>query len=231
VEKAPSRRPAAPAGPGGRCPAFLAGVIVVSDGRRPVIFTLGCAAMISDSTLRQMTSEERAALSRRLAALDSSLPSLSEGDERRRRFVVLLTVASVGLVPWLIVLAFTLPHRYVASHWTLTWVGFDIVLLSGLSLTAWLAWRRRQAVVITAFMTGTLLVCDAWFDITTASGRADLITAVASAAVVELPLATLLFAVASHLLYLTVRRAQAAEGILDAPAGLMGQPLFGVPSR
>jgi hypothetical protein len=49
--------------------------------------------------------------------------------------------------------------------------------------------------------------------------------------VVELPLATLLFAVASHLLYLTVRRAQAAEGILDAPAGLMGQPLFGVPSR
>ncbi|MCW2909729.1 MAG: hypothetical protein JWL68_4518 [Actinomycetia bacterium] len=187
--------------------------------------------MISDSTLRQMTSEERAALSRRLAALDSSLPSLSEGDERRRRFVVLLTVASVGLVPWLIVLAFTLPHRYVASHWTLTWVGFDIVLLSGLSLTAWLAWRRRQAVVITAFMTGTLLVCDAWFDITTASGRADLITAVASAVVVELPLATLLFAVASHLLYLTVRRAQAAEGILDAPAGLMGQPLFGVPSR
>jgi hypothetical protein len=143
----------------------------------------------------------------------------------------MLTIASAVLIPWIVLLALTLPRHYVAGHWRLTWVGFDTILLAALAATAWLAWRRRQAVVITAFMTGTLLVCDAWFDITTASGRADLITAVASAVVVELPLATLLFAVASHLLYLTVRRAQAAEGILDAPAGLMGQPLFGVPSR
>ena len=83
----------------------------------------------------------------------------------------------------------------------------------GLALTAWFAWRRRQAVVITAFITGTLLTCDAWFDITTASGSLDRITAIASAVLLELPLATLLFAVASHLLYLTVRRVQAAEGV------------------
>jgi hypothetical protein len=187
--------------------------------------------MITDSTLLQMTQEERSALSHRLAALDSNLPSLSAGDERRRRFVVLLTVASAALVPWIIVLALSLPHRYVASHWTLTWVGFDVVLLSGLSLTAWLAWRRRQAVVIAAFTTGTLLTCDAWFDITTASGRLDTITAVASAALLELPLAALLFAVAAHILHVTMRRAQAAEGCFDEPSGLLEVPLFGVPRK
>jgi hypothetical protein len=187
--------------------------------------------MISDATLSQMTRGERAALSRRLAALDSNLPSLSEGDERRRRFVVLLTGASVGLVPWIVLLALKLPHRYLAGHWTLTWVGFDIVLLSGLSLTAWLAWRRRQAVVISAFITGTLLTCDAWFDVTTASGRADIITAVASAVLLELPLAALLFAVAAHLLRLSGRRAHEAHGFHKAPSGLLREPLFGVPSK
>jgi hypothetical protein len=185
--------------------------------------------MISDDTLRQMSREERVALSRSLAALDGELPSLSAGDERRRRFVMLLTGASVGLIPWIVLLAITLPHRYVAGHWTVTWVGFDIVLLGGLALTAWFAWRRRQAVVIAAFTTATLLTCDAWFDVTTASGRADTITAIASALVLELPLAALLFAVAHHLLRLTVRRAQAAHGILDAPSALLKVPLFGVP--
>ena len=187
--------------------------------------------MISDDMLSQMTREERAALGRRLAALDNDLPSLSAGNERRRRFVILLTFASIALVPWIVLLAFTLPRRYLAGHWTLTWVGFDIVLLSGLSLTAWLAWRRRQAVIMAAFITGTLLTCDAWFDITTSSGRADTITAIASALVLELPLAGLLFVVAYHLLRVTVRRAQAAEGCLDEPSGLLTVPLFGVPRQ
>jgi hypothetical protein len=187
--------------------------------------------MISDDTLRQMSHEERAALSRSLAALDGELPSLSAGDERRRRFVVLLTGASVGLIPWIALLAVTLPHRYVAAHWTVTWVGFDIVLMAGLALTAWLAWRRRQAVVITAFMTATLLTCDAWFDITTASGRADTLTSVASALVLELPLAALLFAAAYHLLHLAVRQAQATHGSPEVSSGLLRLPLFGVPRK
>jgi hypothetical protein len=185
--------------------------------------------MISNEALRQMTREERATLSRSIAAMDADLPSLSPGDERRKRFVLLLAGASVGLVPWIVLLALTLPRRYVAGHWTITWVGFDIVLVSGLALTAWLAWRRRQAVVIAAFATGTLLTCDAWFDVTTASGRADTITAVASALVLELPLAALLYAVAYHLLRLTVLRAQPATDFIDAPSGLLKLPLFGVP--
>jgi hypothetical protein len=184
--------------------------------------------MISEDTLRQMSVEERAALSRSLAALDAELPSLSAGDQRRRRFVVILTAASAGLIPWIVVLALTLPHRYLAGHWTLTWVGFDTILLGCLALTAWLAWRRRQAVVIAAFITATLLTCDAWFDITTASGRADTIIAIASASLLELPLAALLFAVAYHLLHFTVRRARAAHGIFDGPSALHKLPLLGV---
>jgi hypothetical protein len=188
-------------------------------------------AMISDDMLRQMSGEERTALSRSLAAIEAELPSLSPGDERRRRFVILLAGASVGLIPWIVVLALTLPHRYIAGHWTLTWVGFDSVLLSGLALTAWLAWRRRQAVVIAALSTATLLACDAWFDVTTASGRADTIVAIASALIVELPLAALLFAVARHLMHLTARRAHAARGLPDGPSGLLRLPLHGVPAR
>ena len=175
--------------------------------------------------------DERAALSRQLAALSGQLSALSAGDERRRRLAVLLTGASAGLIPWIVLLAITLPHRYVAGHWTVTWVGFDLALLSCLALTAWLAWRRRQSVVIFAFTTATLLSCDAWFDVTTASGRADTIIAIASALLLELPLATLLFAISHHLQYLTLRRAQAAHGILDAPSALHKLPLFGVPGN
>ncbi len=187
--------------------------------------------MISEDTLRQMSREERAALSRRLVALDDQLPAPSAADERRRRLVVLLAGASAGLIPWIVLLAITLPRRYVAGHWTVTWVGFDLALLGCLALTAWLAWRRRQSVVIFAFTTATLLSCDAWFDVTTASGRADTITAIASALLLELPLAALLFALSHHFQYLTLRRAQTAHGVLDAPSALHKLPLFGVPGE
>src|ERR1017187_4095967 len=113
--------------------------------------------MISEDAVRQMSVDERAALSRCLAALDAELPSLSAGDRRRRRLVLLLTGSSVGLIPWIVLLAIKLPPRYMAGHWTLTWVGFDSILLGLLALTAWLAWRRRQGLIVTAFLTAALL--------------------------------------------------------------------------
>ena len=54
----------------------------------------------------------------------------------------MLTVASAVLIPWIVLLALTLPRHYVAGHWRLTWVGFDIILLASLAATAWFAWRR-----------------------------------------------------------------------------------------
>lgn len=90
-------------------------------------------------------------------------------------------------------LALTLPHRYQADHWTVLWVGSDVALLGALGSTAWAAWRRRQLVIATALITGTMLVLDAWFDLVTDSSTHDLIISAVTAVFGELPLAALLF--------------------------------------
>ena len=58
------------------------------------ILELGMELMISEETLRQMPTEDRAALARSLAAVNAELPSLSASEHRRRRLVLMLTVAS-----------------------------------------------------------------------------------------------------------------------------------------
>jgi hypothetical protein len=184
--------------------------------------------VIDENALRAMSVQDRAELRHLLVSIDGELPSLDRDDRRRTRLVLMLAAASVGLIPWTVLLAVTLPPRYLTGHWTVTWVGFDCILLSMLALTAWLAWRRRQAVVITAFIAATLLTCDAWFDITTSSGRTDTIYAILSAVFLELPLAALLFAVAHHLLTYAVRRARAAQGAPDTASQLFKLPLLGV---
>jgi hypothetical protein len=184
---------------------------------------------VNEDELRRMSKEELADLSRSLANVTADLPSLSSGDQRRRRFVIITTIATLGLIPWVILLAVTLPKHYIVGHWTLTWVGFDIGLLTALGLTAYLAWRRRQAVIVLAFIASVLLTCDAWFDITTSSGTADVAVAVVSAVLVELPLAALLFAVAYHLLGLALSRSRIAQDLTGAPKGLFKVTLFGVP--
>jgi hypothetical protein len=112
-------------------------------------------------------------------------------DRRRRGFLTVVTATCVALIPWTGFLAVTLPRHYVASHWRLTWVGFDLALAVCLGLTAWRAHQRLPSFVATAVVTATLLTVDAWFDITTASGRADRLLSFA-AALFELPLAALL---------------------------------------
>ena len=37
--------------------------------------------------------------------------------------------ATVGLIPWIVYLGVTLPAKYTAHNWTVTWVGFDLLLL------------------------------------------------------------------------------------------------------
>jgi hypothetical protein len=116
----------------------------------------------------------------------------------RLRFLVVVTTACVLLIPWTVLLAATLPSQHTASRWDLTWVGFDVALIGCLARTAWLAYRRRYGVAFWAVLTGTLLVCDAWFDITTSTGL-ELVGSVVTAVVAELPLTALLFYVAHRL--------------------------------
>jgi hypothetical protein len=192
---------------------------------------------VSDELLEEMDERERADLLRRLIALHTPPPparrrwSLPPAAARfRHRFLVVVTAACVVLIPWIVLLGFTLPNRHVATNWTLTWIGFDVGLLGALGVTAWLTYKRRQAMIIAAFITGTLLVCDAWFDITTASGGKDLWLGVASALIGELPLAVLLFGSAWYLLRLTVQRARTLIGARESRTRLSQLPLFGVPT-
>jgi hypothetical protein len=187
--------------------------------------------MLSDDDLRSMSKDDLEDLRRRLGHAARDLPSLTAGNQRRHRFVVIMTLATLGLIPWVIVLAVTLPKHYIAGHWTLTWVGFDLGLLVSLGLTAYFAWRRRQAVIGLATISAAMLTCDAWFDITTSSGTIDVVVAVASAALLELPLAVILFAVAHQLLGAATDQARKSDRGSAVPSGWRRTPLFGVSDR
>jgi hypothetical protein len=187
--------------------------------------------MLADEDLRRLSRDELEDLRRRLTQVAADMPSLSAGNQRRSRFVVIVTIATLGLIPWVIALAVTLPKHYIAGHWTLTGVGFDLGLLASLGLTAYLAWRRRQAVIGFAFLSAAMLTCDAWFDITTSSGKADVAASIASAALVELPLAAMLFAVAHQLLSAATDQARGSARVRTARARPFATPLFGVSDR
>jgi hypothetical protein len=64
-----------------------------------------------------------------------------------------------------------------------------------MAMTAALVFLRPQLVPLTAFTTGVLLICDAWFDVMTA-GPHDLWASALTATLVELPLAVILIATA-----------------------------------
>jgi hypothetical protein len=117
-------------------------------------------------------------------------PEVLERVRRQRRHTLeLLTVCAVGLVPWTVLLAFTLPSGYTVHQWRTTWVGFDVLLVLAMAATALLGWRRHRAVAVAAAATGVLLVCDAWFDVSLALGTPDVWWSAALAVCVELPLA------------------------------------------
>ena len=56
--------------------------------------------------------------------------------------------------------------------------------------------RNSPAVTVLASIAGTLLVCDAWFDVVTAQPGSDLAWALVFALLAELPLAALCFWIA-----------------------------------
>src|SRR5271155_876924 len=113
---------------------------------------------------------------------------------RMRRLRLALTVG--GLILWIVFLVITLPANYVA-------LGFDVLLVAFMVTTAVLVVLRRRLVLLTAFTTGVLLICDAWFDVM-AAGTHDLWVSALTATLVELPLAIILITTALRILRLTV---------------------------
>lgn len=91
------------------------------------------------------------------------------------------------LVPWAAYLAVSLPDRNVSLHYRGTWVGFDCALIIVLARVAWLARRRDPHVILSAAAGATMLLTDAWFDVTTAATGAAHTQAVLSAVFLEIP--------------------------------------------
>jgi hypothetical protein len=110
----------------------------------------------------------------------------------RSRLLLVLTGAAVLEVMWTIYIGLDLPPHYVANHWNLAWVGLDVAQITMLLASAWAAWKRRAILSLFATSAATLLVIDAWFDVTTAR-RGDILQSILFAALLELPWAFVLF--------------------------------------
>jgi hypothetical protein len=81
--------------------------------------------------------------------------------------------AALFLIPWTVFLGLTLPPKYDAGNWGFLWIGFDVSLIAVLLMAAWAAWFRRQILAPISIVAGTLLWCDAWFDMVTSFGHRD----------------------------------------------------------
>ena len=144
---------------------------------------------------------ERRMLARWLAEREP-LPEKPATIRRRRRLAAIVaSTAAAFLVPWTIYLSVTLPSRYTSHHWQVAWVGFDLALVGAFSMAAWSLWRARQVVVSALIVTGTLLVCDAWFDLTMSWGSNEQLGSVVTAALGEIPAAVALSVLAGRLLH------------------------------
>ena len=108
-----------------------------------------------------------------------------------RWVTLLLGLVAIGLVPWILYLTFTLPSRHITFHYDTAWIGFDVALFASFAASAWAAFRGSRWLVPLAAVTGTMLLCDAWFDIVTSRSGSETWEAVAEAALAELPLAAL----------------------------------------
>jgi hypothetical protein len=101
--------------------------------------------------------------------------------------------AGLILLPWTAWLVLSLPSSQTAHHWDLAWAGFDAALAAALVAAGVAAARGSAFAPPAAIVAGTLLASDAWFDLLTSRGPAELATAAAEALLIELPLAYLCF--------------------------------------
>jgi hypothetical protein len=110
--------------------------------------------------------------------------------QRSRRIALVYGAGAVILIGWAAYLGVSLPVVHLARHWNVAWVGLDVLIVGALTWTAWRASHRDRRVVVPAVATATLLIVDAWMDVSTAS-RSDLALSIVLAVCVELPLAAL----------------------------------------
>ena len=183
--------------------------------------------MIGKAELQCLSRRERARLMRALTAIDT--PRLaSPGSKRRRRlFLAGMIVCCVVLAVWIGDLAVTLPRYYRSGNWRGAWVGFDVALFCTFAVTAWAAWRGRQLLIMCLLVLATLLLADAWFDVTLDVRTSGFMVSLLSALLVEIPLAVIAIIGARRLLRLTIGQIMRREGLSGPVPPLWRIPLFG----
>jgi hypothetical protein len=138
---------------------------------------------------------------------------------------------AVVLIPW-IVLMFTVPQVVnVPKHWELVWGGFDCFLVLGFGVTAYRLITRSPRGAVTAAMTGTMLLIDAWFDVLT-THRGGQLVSVLMAVFAEIPCAVICFYVSRRIVslfeqakdFLGAAGFKVRNGSLVPPAGFPGVP-------
>jgi hypothetical protein len=127
---------------------------------------------------------------------------------------LIMIVAGALLLPWVAGLAFVLPTRHEAAHYGASWIGFDIALCGMLLRTGWLGQKGREHIELSAAITGTLLLVDAWFDTVTADDRHELTVALVLAIGGEIPLAIFCLWIAGRVEFRRQRRAEAMARLL-----------------
>lgn len=177
--------------------------------------------ILTDAQIAALSPEQRRELVSRLEQPLGDLIDPEFLNRIRRVRLSLMVGGSIAMVPWLIYLSMTLPEKYVAHNWTATWVGFDLLLVVFMVATAVLGYLRRQLLLLAAFTSGVLLICDAWFDLMTA-GPDDLWLSLVTALGVEVPLAIFMIVGAQRIIRITMMRLWR----LDPSMRLWHLPLF-----
>jgi hypothetical protein len=184
--------------------------------------------VINEADLRELSAAQRRQLARSLAVIDYPVPLLEVTLARGRKLGALFSIAACTvLVGWIIVLGLTLHRSFHAQHWKGAWVGFDLILLLAFAATGWAFWRGRQIVIACLLVTGTLLCCDAWFDVMLDLGTSGQWVSIVSALVVELPIAFLMFAAARRLIRLSALVAVSGSAAGEPPPSLWRTALVG----
>jgi hypothetical protein len=124
-------------------------------------------------------------------------PATADLPRRLRNWgLVILGSFCLLLLPWTAYLAYSLPARHVTPHWSLVWTGFDVMMAFVALWTIVSLVRQSHHLPIAASVTGTLLVCDAWFDLLTSRPGSELLESSLLAVAGEVPLAALCFWIA-----------------------------------
>jgi hypothetical protein len=126
----------------------------------------------------------------------------------------LIIVGGVIMLPWIAGLSLVLPTRHETAHYSASWIGFDLFLCLMLLRTGWLAQKGREHIELSAAITGTLLVVDAWFDVVTADTPREVVIALVLALAAELPMAVFFLWIAGRVEFRRARRAEAMAKLL-----------------